>query len=163
MASAAATWFAPDPDTKAVRLDSAVERLRTASQPLLALLDPQQQLAVSSRDVGDQAGSQESGSRPCEPSWDAFRTQRFTKLVEARGPIERPDHDGQRGPAVGESLQVDLGVTLERPNEGGECLVGEVVGVGPGDGVLVDLEADDTVEAGPNQQSGPLRIGDRVR
>jgi hypothetical protein len=57
----------------------------------------------------------------------------------------------RHGPRALKSVRAGLALTLDRPNESGEHLVGEVMGVGPGDGVLVDLKGEDPVQAGPDQ------------
>jgi hypothetical protein len=54
---ATATATAPDPGVSTDRLDHAVQQLKTASAPLLAVLDPQTRIAVGAADISAYDGN----------------------------------------------------------------------------------------------------------
>jgi hypothetical protein len=56
-ALATATATAPDPGVSTDRLDHAVQQLKTASAPLLAVLDPQTRIAVGAEDISAYDGN----------------------------------------------------------------------------------------------------------
>jgi hypothetical protein len=55
--TATATATAPDPGVSTDRLDHAVQQLKTASAPLLAVLDPQTRIAVGAEDISAYDGN----------------------------------------------------------------------------------------------------------
>lgn len=48
------------------------------------------------------------------------------------------------------------------PDERDEHLMGEMVRIGPRNGVLVNAQRDDAVQSAPGQQRRPGRVGDRI-